>query len=324
MRAITTPTFGDPSVLTVAEVPEPAVGPNDVRIDVLGAGLNGADIAQRRGGYPSPPGAPAWPGMEASGTVSAVGADVTAFRLGDEVCTLVPGGAYAERVVADAGLVLPVPAGISLLDAAGLPEVVATVWANVFLSAQLKPGETLLVHGGSSGIGTMAIQLAVALGSPVIATAGSAEKVAYIESLGAVGVDYKNDDFVEAVQRETDGAGANVVLDMVGGDYIARDIRALAMEGRIMCIANQSREQTTFDIGTLMAKRGRIWGTTLRPRPLAERSAILASVREKVWPLIEQGSVRPVIDSVFSAEDAADAHRRMESSAHIGKILLRF
>jgi putative PIG3 family NAD(P)H quinone oxidoreductase len=324
MFAITTPSYGDPSVLTLAEVSEPVLGGNDVRIDVVAAGLNGADIGQRRGSYPSPPGSPEWPGLEVSGVVGAVGDEVQEFRVGDEVCALVPGGGYAERVAVDARLVLPVPRGVSVLDAAGLPEVVATVWSNVFMNAQLRPEETFLVHGGSSGIGGAAIQIAAALGSRVISTAGSAEKVAFIESLGAVGVDYKTDDFVAVVQRETDGRGADVILDMVGGDYLARDIRALAMGGRIMFIANKSGSDSTFNVGSLMAKRGRLWGTTLRSRPLAERAEILASVRESVWPLIEQGLVKPVIDSVYAPDAAAHAHRRMESSAHIGKILIRF
>jgi putative PIG3 family NAD(P)H quinone oxidoreductase len=324
MRAVTTPRFGDASVLTLATIAEPTVGANDVLIEVTAAGVNRADISQRRGHYPAPAGAPEWLGMEVSGVVGAVGADVSEFSIGDEVCALVQGGGYAERVVADAGLVAPVPAGIALLDAAGLPEAVATVWANVFMSAQLQPGERLLVHGGSSGIGSTAIQIAIALGSPVIATAGSEKKTAFIQSLGATAVNYRTEDFVEAVARFSGGSGVDVVLDMVGGDYIARDVKALAMNGRIMSIANQSTQPSTIDINALMARRGRIWATTLRARPLAERVAIIASMRATVWPLIAAGVVRPVIDSVFSPDDAAAAHERMESSQHMGKILLRF
>jgi putative PIG3 family NAD(P)H quinone oxidoreductase len=323
MRAITLPRFGDPSVLTLSEVIEPPVGPSDVRIDVVGAGINGADIAQRRGNYPSPSGAPSWPGLEVSGVVSAVGDEVTEWRIGNEVCALLPGGGYAERAVVDQGLVLPVPKGVSVLDAAALPEVAATVWSNVFMNAGLLPSETFLAHGGSSGIGAMAIQIAVARGSRVFATAGSAEKVAFAERLGATGINYREQDFVEVTGHELGGHGLDVILDMVGGDYIARDIRALAIGGRIMVIANQSGDTSSFDIGSLMAKRGRIWATTLRARPLAERTAIVASVRENVWPLIEQGLVAPTVDSVFAPQDVADAHRRMESSAHMGKILLR-
>ncbi|MBF4635666.1 NAD(P)H-quinone oxidoreductase [Agreia pratensis] len=324
MRAITLPRFGDPSVLTIAEVIEPPVGPSDVRIDVVGAGLNGADISQRRGSYPPPSGAPLWPGLEVSGIVSGVGDDVSEWRIGDEVCALLPGGGYAERAVVDQSLVLPVPAGVSLLEAAALPEVAATVWSNVFMSAELAPTEAFLAHGGSSGIGAMAIQIAAARGSRVFATAGSAEKVAFAEGLGAIGINYREQDFVEVVNHETGGVGIDVILDMVGGDYIGRDIRALSIGGRIMVIANQSGETTSFNVGSLMVKRGRIWATTLRARPLAERAAIIASVRESVWPLIEQGLVKTTVDSVFTPDEAADAHRRMESSAHMGKILLQF
>lgn len=322
MRAVVVSTPGDPDVLIPAEKPVPAVGPTDVLIDVAAAGINGADLAQRRGAYPSPAGAPDWPGLEVSGTVAQIGAAVNGFATGDRVCALIPGGGYAELVSVDERLVLPVPAGVDLIDAAGLPEVAATVWSNVFMLAELHQGQTLLVHGGSSGIGSMAIQLGVALGARVIATAGSDSKVAFCESLGAIGVNYREQDFVQSVKQSTGDEGANVVLDMVGGDYIARDIHALAIDGRIMVIANKSGAASEFDVGRLMAKRGRIWGTTLRARPIEERSRILAEVREQVWPLIESGDVRPIVDSTFPLFSAADAHRRMESSQHIGKILL--
>jgi putative PIG3 family NAD(P)H quinone oxidoreductase len=322
MKAITIPRFGSAEVLELAEVAAPASGANDIRFAVAGAGVNGADIAQREGHYPPPEGAPAWPGLEASGTVTEVGPAVTGVAVGDTVCALLPGGGYAEEVVVDAGLVLPVPHGVSVLDAAGLPEVAATVWSNVFMLGALKPGETLLVHGGTSGIGTMAIQLALALGARVIATAGSDEKVAFVEALGATGINYRNEDFVDAVNSTTGRRGADVILDMVGGDYLARNIECLAVEGRIMCIANRSGQHSTFSMGALMKRRGRIWATTLRARPLAERREVVAGVREHVWPLVEAGRVKPVIDSVFQWGDAASAHERMESSAHIGKILL--
>ena len=322
MRAVVVSTPGDPDVLIPAEKPVPAVGPTDVLIDVAAAGINGADLAQRRGAYPSPAGAPDWPGLEVSGTVAQIGAAVNGFATGDRVCALIPGGGYAELVSVDERLVLPVPAGVDLIDAAGLPEVAATVWSNVFMLAELHQGQTLLVHGGSSGIGSMAIQLGVALGARVIATAGSDSKVAFCESLGAIGVNYREQDFVQSVKQSTGDEGANVVLDMVGGDYIARDIHALAIDGRIMVIANKSGAASEFDVGRLMAKRGRIWGTTLRARPIEERSRIIAEVREQVWPLIERGDVRPIVDSRFPLFSAADAHRRMESSQHIGKILL--
>ncbi|MEX1078365.1 MAG: NAD(P)H-quinone oxidoreductase [Homoserinimonas sp.] len=322
MKAVTIPQPGTADVLTLAEVPSPALGAGDIRFKVVGAGINGADLAQREGRYPPPEDAPAWPGLEASGTITGLGADVTGFAIGDPVCALLSGGGYAEQVVVNAGLVLPVPPGISVRDAAALPEAAATVWSTVFTLGRLRPGETLLVHGGTSGIGTMAIQLAVALGSRVIATAGSPEKVAFARSLGAVGINYRTEDFVDAVSAETEDRGADVILDMVGGDYLARNIASLAIDGRISCIANRSGERSTFAVGALMKKRGSIWAGTLRARPLAERQAIVAAVREHVWPLVADGRVKPVIDSVFGLDEASAAHERMES-AHIGKILLR-
>ncbi|BDZ48244.1 NAD(P)H quinone oxidoreductase [Frondihabitans sucicola] len=343
-------------MLVPGEAPEPVAGPGEVVIEVAAAGLNRADIGQRQGSYPPPAGTVEWPGMEVSGTIAAVGPEAGAggaggsraggsgggggggsaasgggevgagnsgWKPGDRVCALLPGGGYAERVAIDAGLVLPVPDGVDLVDAAGLPEVAATVWSNVYVNAGLKPGETLLVHGGTSGIGTFAIQLAVALGSRVIATAGTDDKVAFCESLGASSLNYHQDDFVETVHDLTDGHGADVILDLVGGDYLARNVRALAVDGRIMVIANQSGQASSFELGALMQKRGRIWGTTLRPRPLPEKRAIIAGVREHVWPLLEAGTVRPVIDRVFPLDEAAAAHRWMEDGGHIGKILLR-
>ncbi|MFF1633997.1 NAD(P)H-quinone oxidoreductase [Leifsonia sp. NPDC058248] len=324
MRAITVPTPGDAHVLTLAELPEPVPGDREVLIRVAAAGLNGADLSQRRGYYPSPPGAAEWPGLEVSGEVAAVGGSVTEWSIGDRVCALLPGGGYAELATADAGLVLPVPPGIDLIEAAGLPEVVATVWSNVFLNAGLLPGERLLIHGGSSGIGSMAIQLGAVFGATVLATAGTAEKVQFSRELGAdVAIDYNTQDFVEIVRDATDGHGADVVLDIVGGDYIARDLDALAIGGRIMSIANRSNRPSTLDVNLLMHKRARLWGTTLRARPLAERVAIIASVREHVWPHLAAGRVHPVIDSVYPFEDATQAHLRMESSHHLGKILLQ-
>lgn len=322
MRAITLPSYGDPDVLTVSDIPEPEMGEGDVLIDVAAAGVNRADIGQRMGNYPPPPGAPDWPGMELSGIVASVGAEVTGFRPGDRVCALVPGGGYADRAVVDARLLLPVPAGVGLVDAAGIPEAACTVWANVFMAAGLETGQTLLVHGGSSGVGSMAIQIATALGADVFATAGSAEKVAFCADLGARGINYRDEDFAQIVSAETDRRGANVVLDIVGGDYLERNIASLAMDGTIMIIANQSGARAAFDLRGLMGRRGRIWATTLRARPIAERAAIVAGVRESVLPLFADGRIHPVTDSVFPLERAADAHRRMESSAHLGKILL--
>lgn len=322
MKAITIPRFGAADVLELAEVPVPVVGANDIRIRVVGAGINGADISQREGHYPPPEGAPEWPGLEVSGHVAEVGSSASRFAVGDAVCALLSGGGYAEEVVVDAGLALPVPDGVSVLDAAALPEVAATVWSNVFMLGELKKGETLLVHGGTSGIGTMAIQLGVELGSTVIATAGSPEKVAVIESLGATGINYRTQDFAREVDTMTEGRGADVILDMVGGDYLARNIRCLATDGRIMCIANRSGEQSTFSMGALMKKRGRVWATLLRSRSITERREIIAGVRENVWPLVVEGRVKPIIDSVFTFADAAAAHERMEAP-HIGKVLLR-
>lgn len=325
MRAVTVPEPGGPDALVPAEVPEPQPGANEVRIRVTAAGVNGADLSQRRGHYPSPAGAPAWPGLEVSGVVDAVGTEAGgAWSVGDRVCALLPGGGYADAVTVDAGLVLPVPASVDLVEAAGLPEVAATVWSNVFDLGGLAAGETLLVHGGSSGIGSMAIQLARAFGASVVATAGSPEKADFCRRLGAdAAVDYRTDDFVAAALAVTDGRGVDVVLDIVGGAYIARDLAALATGGRIMSIAVRDRTPAAVDMGLLMSKRARIQGTTLRARPLPERTAIVAAVREHVWPLLADGRVRPVIDSVFPLQDAAQAHRRMESSAHLGKILLR-
>lgn len=324
MRAVVVTRPGDAEVLTIAERPDPVPAAGEVRIRVAAAGLNGADLSQRRGYYPSPPGAPDWPGLEVSGIVDAVGDGVDAWNVGDRVCALLPGGGYAELVTVDAGLVLPVPDQVDLVEAAGLPEVAATVWSNVFELGRLAAGETLLVHGGSSGIGTMAIQLGRAFGAEVIATAGSEEKAAFCREVGAqAAVDYRRQDFVEAARAFTDGRGVDVVLDIVGGDYIARDLDALATGGRILSIAVRDRTPAAVDMGLLMRKRASIHGTTLRARPLAERVAIIAAVRANVWPLLADGRVRPVIDSVFPLEDAAAAHRRMESSAHRGKILLR-
>lgn len=324
MLAVTVAEPGDPSVLRLAEVADPLPGDGDVLIRVAAAGLNGADLSQRRGFYPPPPGAPDWPGLEVSGTIAAVGAGVGRWRIGDRVCALLPGGGYAELVAVDAGLVLPVPAAVDLVEAAGLPEAVATVWSNVFRLGRLAAGETLLVHGGSSGIGSTAIQLGRAFGAQVIATAGSETKTAFCRELGAdAAVDYRTQDFVAAVLAATDGRGADVVLDIVGGSYIARDLDALALGGRIMSIATRESAPASLDVGLLMRKRALIHGTTLRARPLAERQEIIADVEERVWPLLGDRRLHPVVDSVFPLADAAQAHRRMESSAHLGKILLR-
>jgi putative PIG3 family NAD(P)H quinone oxidoreductase len=321
MRAITLPTFGGPDVLTIADIAEPAIGPRDVLVGVGAAGVNRADLSQREGHYPPPPGAPDWPGMELSGVVLQVGAAVTRWKVGDRVCALVPGGGYAERAAVDESLLLDVPAGVDLDEAAGIPEAACTVWANVFMAAGLRDDQSLLVHGGSSGIGSMAIQLGVALGHRVFATAGSPAKVEFCDGLGARGINYRTEDFAAVIAAESDG-GVDVVLDLVGGDYLARNIASLATGGTVMIIANQSGAPGSFDINALMRKRGRIWATTLRARPLAERAAIVAAVQQNVMPLFASGAIRPIIDSSYPLDRAADAHRRMETSEHLGKILL--
>ncbi|WP_403020740.1 NAD(P)H-quinone oxidoreductase [Salinibacterium sp. GXW1014] len=323
MRAITVSESGGPENLVLSEVDDLPLGEREVRIRVAAAGLNRADIAQRQGNYPSPPGAPEWPGLEVSGTVTETAPDVTGIRVGERVCALLAGGGYADEVVVHEGLTLPVPDSLDLVEAAALPETLCTVWSNVFMSAELQPGETLLVHGGGSGIGTTAIQMAKLSGARVAVTAGSSEKLAACAELGAdILINYREEDFVARIKEETDGAGANVILDIVGGAYAASNVRALAMDGRIMVIGNQSGVPAEFNLAHLMVKRGRIWGTTLRARPLEQKLAIVAGVREHVWPWVVEGRLRPLVDSTFPFAEVADAHRRMEGSAHTGKILL--
>jgi putative PIG3 family NAD(P)H quinone oxidoreductase len=295
-----------------------------VLIRVAAAGVNRADIGQRQGTYPPPPGALSeLPGMEVSGTIERLGDGVTGWSVGDRVCALLPSGGYASLAVASATQLFPVPDSMDLIDAAGLPEAICTVWSNVYLTAGLVAGETLLVHGGSSGIGTIAIQLARAMGSLVATTAGSAAKLDACRALGAdILVNYKTDDFVSAVLDATEQRGAEVILDAIGGGYLDRNMHALAPHGRLVLIGNQSGEQGSLNVGALMGKWASIHGSTLRARPAAEKNAIVASVLENVWPLVEAGLVVPVIDRRFPLAEAADAHRRMESSEHIGKILL--
>lgn len=323
MRAITIPTFGGPEVLTLAELADPIPGPGEVLISVAAAGVNRSDILQRKGSYPPPAGAPDWPGLEVSGSIAALGAGVTGWSSGDRVCALLGGGGYASLAVASAGHLLPVPETMDLVDAAGLPEAIATVWSNVFMLAGLREGETLLVHGGSSGIGTMAIQLAHARGCRVAVTASTSEKLAACRALGAdILVNYREEDFVERVVAGTDGHGADVILDAIGGDYFGRNLAALAGRGRIVLIANQSGTRGELDVRVLMAKWASVYGTTLRARPQQEKNEILADLLAKAWPLAESGRVVPVIDSRFLLADARQAHERLESSGHIGKVLL--
>jgi putative PIG3 family NAD(P)H quinone oxidoreductase len=323
MHAVTVPSPGGIDSLVLAELPDPTAGHGQVLIEVAAAGVNRADIGQREGHYPSPAGASPLMGMEVSGTIRSLGSGVTGWAVGDRVCALLPGGGYASLAVATEGQLLAVPDSLDLVDAAGLPEAIATVWSNVFLTAALRAGETLLVHGGSSGIGTIAIQLARAFGSLVAVTAGSPVKLAACERLGAeILIDYRTEDFAERVSKETDGRGVDVILDSIGGGYLERNIGSLAPRGRLVNIANLSGETGMLDFGVMMRRWLSIHGSTLRARALAEKDEILASVRENVWPLVITGQVKPVIDSRFTLADAAAAHARLESSEHIGKLLL--
>ena len=323
MHAVVITEPGEPEVMRWLEVPDPVPGPDEVLIEVAAAGVNRADVAQRQGGYPPPAGLPPYPGLECSGWVRAFGAQVTGWQPGDEVCALLGGGAYAELVAVPQGQVLPVPGTVPVTAAAAFPEGACTVWVNIFDLAGLTAGETILVHGGASGIGTLAIQLARAVGARVICTAGSAAKLARCRELGAdVTVNYRTEDFVTAVRDATAGAGADVILDIMGASYLARNIEALAMGGRLAIVGVQSGTVTEFDIGALLAKRARVQATGLRVRPPEEKAAIVAAVREHVWPLIEAGQVAPVIDRVLSMSQAPAAHRVMEASEHVGKILL--
>jgi putative PIG3 family NAD(P)H quinone oxidoreductase len=323
VKAITIPEPGEADALVPADVPTPDPAHDQVRIRVAAAGVNRADVMQRKGFYPPPPGAPEYPGLEVSGTVEALGEGVDGWRVGDEVCALLAGGGYAEHVCVAAGQVLPVPSGVSLEDAAALPEVVCTVWSNVFMTANLLPGQTLLVHGGSSGIGTMAIQLAREVGARVAVTAGSAEKLEACRTLGAeVLVNYREQDFVEELRTATAGAGADVILDNMGAKYLARNVDALAVNGRLVVIGLQGGARAELDLGMLLRKRGAVIATSLRARPAPEKAAIVAAVREHVWPLVESGRVEPVVHSRHPLGEAAAAHRELEGSGHIGKILL--
>lgn len=323
MHAIVIAEPGGPEVLQWTEVEDPRPGPGDVVIDVTAAGVNRADMMQRQGLYPPPKDAPVYPGLECSGTIVAVGQDVTSWQPGDLACALLTGGGYAERVAVPAGQLLPVPGTTTLVEAAALPETACTVYSNVFMGAHLTRGETLLVHGGGSGIGTMAIQLAKQAGAIVAVTAGSAAKLDACAKLGAdITINYRDEDFVAALMNATDGRGADVILDIVGGAYLARNIAALAPDGRIANIGMQQGRKAELDFAALMAKRGTLMSTTLRARPAAQKAQIVAAVRENVWPLVSKGVVRPVIDSVLPMARADEAHRVMTASTHMGKILL--
>ncbi|GAB4376010.1 MAG: NAD(P)H-quinone oxidoreductase [Kiloniellaceae bacterium] len=314
---------GGPEVLVPAERPVPQPGEGEVLVKVAAAGVNRPDCLQRQGSYPPPKGASDIPGLEIAGEVVAVGAGVLAPRVGDKVCALVTGGGYAEYCVAPAPQCLPVPKGYSLEQAAALPETFFTVWVNVFQRSGLKAGESFLVHGGTSGIGTTAIQLAKAFGCTVFATAGSAEKVKACEELGADrGINYRTEDFVEVVKEATGGKGVDVILDMVGGDYIPRDIKAMAEDGRLSFIAFLGGPKAEVNFAAVMMKRLTITGSTLRARPVAVKAQLAAELKEKVWPLLDAGKIAPVMAASFPLAEAAKAHALMESSGHIGKIVL--
>lgn len=317
MRAATLPSYGGPEALVLAEVDDPRPGPGEVLVDVVATAVNRADLLQRMGFYNPPPGSSPYPGLECSGVVSAVGEGITAWQVGDECCALLAGGGYAERVAVPAGQLLPVPEGVSLVEAAALPEVACTVWSNVFQLARLQPGERLLVHGGTSGIGTHATQLATALGSVVTVTVGSPEKAARARALGAAHVVlYKDADFVEA-------GPFDVVLDNMGAAYLDRNVQSLATGGRLVIIGMQGGVKAELNIAMLLTKRAAVHATSLRARPVEEKAALVAAVVDNVWPMVEKGAVLPVVDRVLPLAEVAEAHRVVEASEHVGKVVLR-
>ncbi|WP_091608122.1 NAD(P)H-quinone oxidoreductase [Arthrobacter koreensis] len=323
MKAIVITEPGGPEVLALRDVPAPVPGPGEVLIDVAAAGLNRADVLQRHGNYPVPPGAPEYPGLEVSGRVAAVGTGVEGLEVGADVVALLSGGGYAEQVAVPAGQVLPVPPEMDLVTAAALPEVAATVFSNLFMAAGVREGEYVLIHGGAGGIGTMAIQLVAAFGAVPMVTASSPAKLELARSLGAkVLINYKEQDFVEEVRAATNGHGADVILDVMGAKYLQRNVDALAVAGRLVIIGLQGGTRAELDLNALMRKRCAVMGTTLRARPEEEKSAIMASVGEYVWPLIKDGSVKPLVDRTFPLTEAAAAHEYFDSGQHTGKVLL--
>ena len=323
MRAVEFTGAGGPEVVAVTERPVPEPGPGEVLVRVAAAGLNRADVQQRRGFYPPPPGTTDIPGLEVSGTVAAVGADVQGYDVGTRVCALLAGGGYAEYVAVPAGQLMPVPDGVDLVEAAALPEVTATVYSNLFLEAGLAAGDTVLIHGGAGGIGTMATQLAAAAGAHPIVTAGSPEKLEYCRGFGAeAGIDYRTEDFVDRTREFTAGHGADIVLDVIGAKYLERNVRALAVGGRLVVIGLQGGAKAELDLGALMSRRARIIGTTLRSRPAADKARIVAGTVERVWPLLEAGTVRVAVERTFPLEQVAQAHVFFDSGEHRGKLLL--
>lgn len=324
MKAIVITRPGGPEVLKTEERPMPEYSSNEVLVKVSAAGVNRPDVSQRKGHYP----APAWtspdiPGLEIAGTIVETGADITRWKIGDKICALVTGGGYANYCSVPEGQCLPVPPNLSFIEAASLPETFFTVWSNVFDRGKLQPGETLLVHGGSSGIGVAAIQMAKALGSTVYITAGSDEKCRFCENLGAAkAINYKTDNFAEVIRQITNGNGVDVILDMVGGDYVQNNIRSLAVEGRLVMINMMMGKDVQVDLSPVMAKRLTITGSTLRSRDTEFKATIASSLEKAVWPLLENGKIKPIVYAVYPANEAAEAHGLMESSTHIGKIIL--
>ena len=323
MIAVEISSPGGPEALRAVERPDPVAGPGELLIAVAAAGVNRPDVMQRRGRYPPPPGASDIPGLEVAGTVVAVGEGVERWNVGDAVCALLAGGGYATLAVAPAPQCLPVPRGFDAVTAAAIPEAFFTVWTNVFERGRLRAGESALFHGGTSGIGTTAIQLAAARGVRVFATAGSPDKCAACERLGAGrGINYRTEDFVEVVMNATAGRGVDLILDIVGGDYVARNLQALAMDGRLVQIGLMAGETAPVNFRDVLGRRLTISGSTLRPRSVKEKGLIASALRQEVWPLLEQGRVKPVVFRTFPLAQASDAHRLMESSEHIGKIVL--
>ena len=322
MYALTIPQPGGPDVLTWAEVPDPEPGPDEVLIEVAASAVNRADLLQRAGRYAPPPGASPYVGLECSGVVAAIGPDVSAWRPGDQVCALLAGGGCAQRVAVPASHCLPIPRGVSLVDAAALPEAACTVWSNVFDLGRLQPLDTILIHGGGSGIGTFAIQAAAAHGARVLTTARSTKHAALTDLGAEVVIDYTTEDFVGAVRTATSGRGADVILDIMGGSYVERNVEALATEGRLLVIGLQGGRRGEIDLGALSTKRAHLTATLLRPRPADQKAAIVGAVRDHLWPMVESGLVRPVVHARLPMPEASKAHALVESSAHLGKVVL--
>lgn len=326
MRAVVITEPGGPEVLEVRDVPDPVVRSDEVLIDVAATALNRADLMQRQGNYPPPPGASSYLGMECSGRIAALGDQVAGWHVGDEVCALLAGGGYAERVAVPVGQLLPVPEGVALVDAAALPETTCTVWSMVFggHAGRLQPGERFLVHGGTSGIGTMAIQIAHGRGAEVFATAGTDRKTDVCRRLGAdTAINYRDDEFEDVIKQRTGGRGVDVVLDNMGASYLPRNLASLAAGGRLIVLGLQGGTKGELNLGALLAKRATVHAAGLRGRPATAKAEIVAETQANVWPMIEAGSVRPIIDRVLNLDDAAEAHRLLDSSEHIGKVVLR-